>query len=131
MSISENMCLVFFSFGYKYGYPLENNFLVDVRCLPNPYWEEELRAHSGLTAEVASYVLDSKAGQEMKIRLEEFLSFWFEQQADAGKETLRIAIGCTGGRHRSVAFVESLVATFSKQGYTIEHFHRDITKDER
>lgn len=129
MSVSENLRIVCFSFGYKYGSPLNANFLLDVRCLPNPYWDERLRDSTGLVAEVAAYVLESEAGKELKGHLETFFPFWFAQHLCAGKEVLRIAIGCTGGRHRSVALVEALSDTFRRGGYHVEHFHRDIGKD--
>ncbi len=129
MAVLENLRLVFSSFGYKYGQPPDAHFLLDVRGLPNPYWVKELRPHTGLIDRVANYVLASKAGREMRIELERFLYFWVEQQRKTDKQLLQIAIGCTGGRHRSVALVEDLADFFEKKGYRVERCHRDIEKD--
>ncbi len=129
MSMQENLQLMLFSFGYKYGCPEESNFLLDVRCLPNPYWDERLRPYTGLEPEVAGYVLKSVPGEELLLQLESLLSLWVAQQAASGKKKLCIAIGCTGGRHRSVAVVEALAASLQKEGFSISHFHRDIDKD--
>ncbi|MBM9518232.1 hypothetical protein JWG39_00190 [Desulforhopalus vacuolatus] len=122
------MQLVIFSFGYKYGCPRDTNFLLDIRCLPNPFWEDSLRARNGQDGEIAAYVLDSSEGRELKGQLLELLRLWLVQQAAADKEVLRLAIGCTGGRHRSVAMTEFLAAQLSEQ-YPVELFHRDMEKD--
>ena len=122
------MQLVIFSFGYKYGCPLDANFLLDIRCLPNPFWEDSLRARTGQDGEVAAYVLKSSEGMALKVQLLAFLRLWISQQAVADKEVLRLAIGCTGGRHRSVAMAEFLATQLAEE-YPVELFHRDIEKD--
>ncbi len=131
MSALKELQLTFFSFGYKYGFPEQCNFLLDVRCLPNPYWDAALRPYTGLVTEVADYVLRSEAGVQMVVQLESLLSCWAAQQAAAGKKELSIAIGCTGGRHRSVAVVEALAVFFASQGAVVTHYHRDIDKDDQ
>ncbi len=122
------MQLVIFSFGYKYGCPLDANFLLDIRYLPNPFWENSLRARNGQDEEVAAYVLESREGRELKEQLLAFIRLWVAGQAAANKEILRLGIGCTGGRHRSVAMAEFLAAKLIEE-YSVELFHRDIEKD--
>lgn len=116
-----------FSFGFKYGRP-EADTVLDVRFLPNPYWVPELKEHSGLEAPVAAYVLKSQAGREFLARLEPFLAFLLESHRQAGREDFSCAVGCTGGRHRSVAVTEHLrrfMADIADSG-GLEIFHRDI-----
>ncbi len=129
MAESNDLELILFSFGYKYGYPEKSNLLLDVRCLPNPYWDEKLRPYTGLEPEVAQYVRGSEEGEKLLERLDSLLLLWAAQQAKAGKSELHIAIGCTGGRHRSVAIVEALALSLQKAGFFVSHFHRDIARD--
>ncbi|WP_420208227.1 RapZ C-terminal domain-containing protein [Candidatus Electronema sp. JC] len=116
-----------FSFGFKYGRP-EADTVLDVRFLPNPYWVPELKEHSGLEAPVAAYVLKSQAGREFLARLEPFLAFLLESHRQAGREDFSCAVGCTGGRHRSVAVTEHLRRFIAEaaHGDALEAFHRDI-----
>jgi UPF0042 nucleotide-binding protein len=121
--------IVIFSFGFKHGVPVDANLLFDVRFLPNPYWEEDLRPKSGLQEEVSGYVVDSVQGREFLRLLEPLLVSVAAGMAGHKKE-LRIGIGCTGGRHRSVAVVEvlaTLLATDSR--FQVQPFHRDIDKN--
>ena len=97
------------SFGFKYGIPLHADVVMDVRFLPNPYWQEDLRPKSGLEKEVSTYVVDSDQGREFLQLLVPLLLSVADGMAQTGRE-LRIGIGCTGGRHRSVAVVEALAA---------------------
>jgi RNase adaptor protein for sRNA GlmZ degradation len=117
-----------FSFGFKYGPPREVNLLWDLRFLPNPYWVEGLRNRTGLDPAVSKYVLQSPEGIEFFRYIEPLLLFLVRQYRDSGKE-LRIAIGCTGGRHRSVAVTERLAALTLAAGFTIAVSHRDIDRD--
>jgi len=119
-----------FSFGFKYGTPSEINFVFDVRSLPNPYWVKEMRARTGQEAEVAAYVLESDAGKEYLKHLMPFLQFLVQQHKEAGKGVLRVAIGCTGGRHRSVAVTEVLANILKTTTDEVHMLHRDITKDQ-
>ena len=121
--------IVIFSFGFKHGVPVDANLLFDVRFLPNPYWEEDLRPKSGLQEEVSGYVVDSVQGREF-LRLLAPLLVSVAAGMAKNKKELRIGIGCTGGRHRSVAVVEvlaTLLATDSR--FQIQPFHRDIDKN--
>jgi Predicted P-loop-containing kinase len=116
------------SFGFKYGTPAEADFVFDLRFLPNPYFVEELKPLSGLDAPVAEYVLQSPSGMALLRHLDDFLHFVLKENAIEGRYRLTIAIGCTGGRHRSVATAEAMAALFSREGYalSIEHRHLDL-----
>lgn len=121
--------VVLFSFGYKYGTPVDVNVILDVRFLPNPYWQDELRPKTGKEAEVADYVLDSDAGKTLIEHLVPLLEYLVAQSKETGKEAIRIGIGCTGGRHRSVAVTEKLSVLLASRKVGATVFHRDINKD--
>ena len=122
------MNITLFSFGFKYGYP-EADTVWDVRFLPNPYWVPELREQSGLEAPVAAYVLDNKTGQSFLAHFEPFLSFILSSHKAAGRRQLILAVGCTGGRHRSVAVTDYLQKILADTEFDLTVYHRDITKD--
>jgi len=117
-----------FSFGFKYGIPGDINLLWDVRFLPNPYWVDTLRLRTGQDKDVADYVVGSTAGQEFLRLIEPLVLFLVNKNSLAGKEELHLAVGCTGGRHRSVAVVEVLQQILRKQPVELTVFHRDIEK---
>lgn len=117
------------SFGFKYGSPGGSNFLWDVRFLPNPYWVEELRSQTGLEHEVSDFVLGSAEGQNFLKLVKPLLLFVVQQNIAAGKNNLNLAIGCTGGRHRSVAVVEVLCDLLRIMPVELQCDHRDIGKD--
>lgn len=123
------MNLEIFSYGFKYGVPEDVNYIFDVRFLPNPYWEESLRAKTGLVDEVADYVLKSSEALSFFEHLYPMVRFLVSKNEDAGKEKIKIGIGCTGGRHRSVAVVQQLVSLLHREGLQVSSFHRDIEKD--
>lgn len=129
MERSEQLRIVLYSFGFKYGTPVDVNLVWDVRFLPNPYWVEDLRPKTGKVNEVAEYVLQSDEGKSFFLHLEPLLHFLIEQNTAAGKKNVRIAIGCTGGRHRSVAVTEKIAAFLSKFPVKLSVFHRDIERD--
>lgn len=124
------LSITLFSFGFKHGVPVDASFLFDVRFLPNPYWEEELRHLSGREPEISSFVVDSESGTQFFELLKPLLVFIAEQHVQAGgKRELRIGIGCTGGRHRSVSVVEALGRILSERlNREVVVFHRDIDK---
>ncbi len=126
---AKKLRVIVYSFGFKYGAPAEVNMVFDVRFLPNPYWVEELRPKTGRVGEVADYVLDSAGGRSFWAHLEPLLSFLVKQNAAAGKKSLRIAVGCTGGRHRSVAVTEKIAACLTDLPVDLTMFHRDIDRD--
>lgn len=116
------------SFGFKYGVPAEADLVFDLRFLPNPYFVPELRPMSGKDAPVADYVLQSEPGQTFKNKLQEFLQYLLPLYAAEGRYRVAVAIGCTGGRHRSVAMAELLSTTLRDSEYsvTLEHRHFDL-----
>ena len=104
------------SFGYKQGIPLDVDLVMDVRFLPNPHWIEELRPQTGLDAPVREYVLGQPATNEFLHRFEHLLELLLPAYEAEGKSYLSIAIGCTGGRHRSVALTEELASWLRAHG---------------
>jgi UPF0042 nucleotide-binding protein len=117
------------SFGYKYGIPIDADLLFDVRFLPNPHYDLRLRPLTGLDADVRDYVLASSGTGEYLERLFALLDFLFPRYAAEGKAHLTIGVGCTGGRHRSVAIAEAIAERYQKQGYYTVARHRDIARD--
>jgi UPF0042 nucleotide-binding protein len=123
--------LILFSFGFKHGTPVDAQLVFDVRFLPNPYWEEGLRQLSGLDEAVAAYVVGSRAGRQFLDLLKPLLGFVVQESRAASKTELRVGLGCTGGRHRSVAIVELLGADLQStldQDQQLKVFHRDLDK---
>ena len=125
------MKVTLISFGFKYGVPKELTFLWDVRSLPNPHWVDELRPKTGLDQEISRYVLASEEGSRFLKLLQPLVLFLVEQNIVAGKKTMVMGVGCTGGRHRSVAIVEALGKTLKPLPVELQWLHRDIDKDAR
>ena len=121
--------LHFQSFGYRYGVPIDSDLVIDVRFLSNPYFIPELKSFSGLEKKVQDYVLNHTDTAEFLKRLQSFIEFLLPFYKKEGKAYLTISIGCTGGRHRSVAIVESLYKSFSDNKLTLKVTHRDIDKE--
>ena len=117
------------SFGFKYGLPMDADLVFDVRCMPNPFYVEELRPLTGLDAPVAEYVFRSPQTQGYLQRVWDFLRFSLPLYAEEGKSVLVIAVGCTGGRHRSVAITHALADYLTSLGYTVRENHRDIGRN--
>ena len=113
------------SFGFKHGVPMEADLVFDVRFLPNPYYVQELRTQTGLDAGVRDYVYNSPVTVEFVQRLKEFTSWLLPRYEEEGKSMLVVAIGCTGGHHRSVAVAHDLAETFRAMGYQVSESHRD------
>jgi RNase adapter protein RapZ len=116
------------SFGYKYGLPLEADLVLDVRFLPNPYYVAGMKEHTGKDADVMDYIFSFDVTTQFLKRLEALLDFLLPQYAEEGKRTLTIAIGCTGGRHRSVAIASVLAEYVRTMRYTVAEYHRDMTR---
>jgi len=116
------------SFGFKHGVPLDVDLMFDCRFLPNPYWDEELRHHSGLDEEVRSYVLERTETQQFLDKLDDLLVMLVPAYAKEGKSYLTVAMGCTGGRHRSVVLAEELTRRLEAHGLTTAAFHRDVDR---
>ncbi|MFY0546383.1 RNase adapter RapZ [Brevibacillus sp. H7] len=116
------------SFGFKYGTPIDADLMFDVRFLPNPHYVEELRPKTGCDTEVAEYVMNRPETKEFVDKLLDFLSYTLPHYQREGKSQLVIGIGCTGGKHRSVAIAEHIGDVFSKD-YSVRVSHRDMDKN--
>ncbi len=116
------------SFGFKYGLPAEADLVFDVRFLPNPFYVDELRNQTGLEPGVRDYVFDSRQTAEFLEKLEDLIAFLLPNYREEGKSTLIIAVGCTGGRHRSVAVTHALAEYIRSLGYHVSETHRDMTR---
>ena len=122
----EVLQLSVMSFGYKHGIPLDVDFVFDVRFLPNPHWIDELRNKTGLDDDVRSYVLESELATTFVTQVEGLLDLLLPAFREEGKSYLTVAVGCTGGRHRSVAVAEELSRWLTKSGYRPRVTHRDV-----
>jgi len=116
------------SFGFRYGLPADSDLVIDVRFLPNPHFVAELRPLSGLDAAVRDYVLGQQESREFLDRFMALLDFLLPQYRREGKSYLTVSIGCTGGRHRSVAITAHLAELLETSGMTVSQSHRDIEK---
>lgn len=129
MDIPENaMTVQCMSFGFKYGSPREADLMLDVRCFPNPFYVDALRSHTGLEQAVRDFVLDCPESREFEKRLFALIDHMLPLYRNEGKSQLVIAIGCTGGKHRSVTFTEELAAHLRESGARVTVEHRDIKK---
>ncbi|WP_414672385.1 RNase adapter RapZ [Lentzea sp.] len=118
------------SFGYKYGLPMDADLVMDVRFLPNPFWIPELREQTGLDGEVRNYVLSQEGADEFLDRYHELLRLIGAGYRREGKRYLTLAIGCTGGKHRSVALSEELATRLaSEDGMAVKVVHRDLGRE--
>lgn len=113
------------SFGFKYGIPNESDLVFDVRCLPNPFYVDELKGHTGLEAPVRDFVMKWPQAQGLVPKLMSLVDYLVPLYRNEGKSQLVIAVGCTGGRHRSVVFAELLSEHFAQQGLRVSIQHRD------
>ena len=116
------------SFGFKYGYPSEADMVFDVRCFPNPFYIKELKPLTGLDREVSDYVMACEDVQAFREKLHDMIRFLLPLYIKEGKRRLVVAIGCTGGRHRSVTLAEELARFGKELGYPVSVNHRDIQK---
>ena len=116
------------SFGFKYGIPTEADLVLDVRCLPNPFYVDELKEHTGLEAPVRDFVFDSPDTEGLRERFYALVDYLLPLYLKEGKSQLVVAVGCTGGRHRSVAIAEDLCRHIEGLGYDCTAIHRDMAK---
>lgn len=124
--VGERLNVAIESFGYKHGLPLDADVVMDVRFLPNPHWIEELRPLTGHDPAVRSYVLETPEAAAFLERFEQLLVSLLPAYLSEGRAYLTIAIGCTGGRHRSVAVVEELARRLRVHGHAVHTGHRDL-----
>ena len=126
----KNLYISVLSFGFKYGIPPDADLVFDVRFLPNPYYIEELRPHSGNDKQVRDYVMDNKKAEIFLEKMTDLVEFLIPNYVQEGKTQLVVGIGCTGGKHRSVTLANELFEILSKnENYGIRIEHRDIGKD--
>ena len=117
------------SFGFKHGVPLEADLVFDERFLPNPYYVAELRPLTGLDQGVRDYVFSGGQTQEFLNRLGDFVTWLLPRYEEEGKTALVIAVGCTGGHHRSVAIAHALAGLIGEKGYPVSESHRDLGRN--
>ncbi|HEX4586669.1 MAG TPA: RNase adapter RapZ [Mycobacterium sp.] len=117
------------SFGYKYGLPMDADTVMDVRFLPNPHWVDELRPHTGQHPAVRDYVLGQPGAAEFLDTYHQLLDVVIEGYRREGKRYMTVAIGCTGGKHRSVAMAEALAARLQDEELTVRVLHRDLGRE--
>jgi UPF0042 nucleotide-binding protein len=127
-SVTSPLLVHLQSFGYRYGIPADSDLILDVRFLPNPHFIPELKPLTGLDRAVSSYVLMQPACRDFIVRCRDFFQFLLPHYQREGKSYLTVSLGCTGGRHRSVAIVEELRPCFAGEGIALEVIHRDIAK---
>ncbi len=118
------------SFGFKYGIPMEADLVFDVRFLPNPFYVAELKDKCGLDAPVRDFIFSHDQAKEFMTKLTGMMEFLLPLYIEEGKSSLVIAVGCTGGHHRSVAVAKSLADVLTQQGYLVEENHRDVAKEQ-
>lgn len=117
------------SFGFKYGIPVDADVVLDARFLPNPHWVESLRDHTGLDADVREYVVDTPAAERFLGEATRLLDVMAEGYLREGKRYVTVAIGCTGGKHRSVALTEEVAGRLTSQGIESVVVHRDLGRE--
>ena len=125
----QNFYLTVLSFGFKYGIPTDADLVFDVRFLPNPYYVESLRKKTGNEPEVRDYVLNCKEAGMFLDKVEDLLVFLVPQYIKEGKNQLVIAVGCTGGKHRSVTMANGIYHRLAAKNYSAKVEHRDVSKD--
>jgi UPF0042 nucleotide-binding protein len=124
----QGMALMFESFGFKYGVPVDADFVFDVRSLPNPYWQPDLRAHTGLQTPVMDFLASQPQVTSMYEDIVQFLEKWIPSFEQNNRSYLTIAIGCTGGMHRSVYLADKLSAHFQRLYPNVQTRHRQLTQ---
>lgn len=125
---NEDMLITCLSFGFKYGIPKDADIVMDVRCLPNPFYVPELKHKTGKDKEVRDYVMNSSQSKELLEKFWDMISFLIPNYKSEGKSQLVIAFGCTGGKHRSITFAELLNQKLLTQGKNTNVYHRDILR---
>lgn len=125
----QKFCVNFLSFGFKHALPVDADLVMDVRFLPNPHYIKELRPKTGLDDEVYEYVMDQADTQEFYEKFTDLLDFLLPRYKKEGKSNLTLALGCTGGKHRSVALTERLAQKYQAAGYSVNVTHRDKDRE--
>lgn len=123
---SDSLAILFQSFGFKRGMPNDADIVYDVRCLPNPYWRQDLRTHSGLDAEVITFLDRQDDVNDMFYDIRSYLEKWFPIFEHNSRSYMTVAIGCTGGQHRSVYMCQRLKAYFATKYHNVQVRHREL-----
>ena len=123
---SQELAILFQSFGYKHGVPSDADFVFDVRCLPNPYWDPDLRDFSGLEEPVKQFLADQPETAKMKNDIIQFLTNWLPQFKHSNRCYMTISIGCTGGHHRSVYICEQIGSHFKDHFNNVQIRHKEL-----
>ncbi|GAB2522215.1 RNase adapter RapZ [Microbulbifer agarilyticus] len=126
---SPGMAVLFQSFGFKHGVPVDADLVFDLRCLPNPYWMPELREKTGKDPEVAEFLRSHQETEDMQRDITAYLERWLPSYQQSNRSYTSVSIGCTGGRHRSVYMVETLAKHFAKTFENIQVRHREQQKN--
>lgn len=126
---TDSILIKVMSFGYKYGVSTESDLVLDVRCLPNPFYIPELKSHTGCESCVRDYVMQFPQSMELFAKILDMLEFLLPLYISEGKSQLVVAFGCTGGKHRSITFAELIGDALREKGYRVHKMHRDIAKD--
>ena len=126
--VAAGLAVTLSSFGYKFGLPLDADWVVDSRMIRNPFWDPSLRPMTGLDPEVRSYVLEDPVARELVHRMRDLLRWSAGAYVDHGRHYIHVAIGCTGGRHRSVVLAEGLAAELRSDDVRVAVRHRDVEK---
>ncbi len=125
----QSLTITVMAFGFKYGIPLDADLVFDVRCFPNPFYIDELKHKTGNDKEVQDYVLSFPTAVEFLEKLEDMMKFMIPLYIEEGKVSLTIAIGCTGGKHRSVTMTDKLAERLKKDGYEVNTSYRDMGRE--
>lgn len=126
--VSRTMKISVLSFGFKYGSPKDSDLVFDVRCLPNPFYVPELKHQTGLDKPVYDYVMGFDEAKGLEPKLLDLVSYLVPLYRSEGKSQLTIAVGCTGGKHRSVVFAEKVYEKIKSDGFNVSVYHRDINR---
>ena len=127
----STMAILFESFGFKHGVPVNADLVFDARCLPNPHWKPNLRPQTGKDQEVIDFLEEQVTVQEMYSDIEHYLARWLPRYQANNRSYITIAVGCTGGQHRSVYLSERLKAHFDQYYHDVQVRHRDINKHQK
>lgn len=120
------LLLTFISFGYKFGIPLDADFIFDVRCLPNPHWHSDLRAYNGLAPKIVQFLEKQPLTHELLADIQNFLNAWVPHFIADNRSYMTIGIGCTGGQHRSVYIAEQIAHVFTQKYPHVQIRHREL-----
>lgn len=126
-SDNPSMAVLFQSFGFKNGVPVDADLVYDVRCLPNPYWDTNLRSLTGLDPAVSTYLENESQAQEMISDIKQYLNRWLPRYEENNRSYITVAIGCTGGQHRSVYVCEKLATEFADSVPNVQVRHRELS----